>query len=106
MSNKHTPGPWFVERLESTEGDFSVSTNPDPAALKCYTAVTVGGLSDGSEEANANLIAAAPDLLAALRALFDDYKRLADSGDAGNWRLEDLDEGKQALAALAKAEGR
>ncbi len=56
--------------------------------------------------ADARLIAAAPDLLFALNALFDDYKQLADSGDAGFWKIEDLDVVKQALAAISKAEGR
>ncbi len=45
------------------------------------------------------------ELLEALEALFDDYKQLADSGDAGNWYLEDQAVGKQALAAIAKAKG-
>jgi hypothetical protein len=39
-------------------------------------------------------------LAEALRELFDDYKRLADSGDAGFWRLEETESGKKALAAL------
>lgn len=43
-------------------------------------------------------------LLAALRELFEDYKRLADSGDAGFWRLEDQNVGKLAIAALTLAE--
>jgi hypothetical protein len=42
-------------------------------------------------------------VIAALQGLFDSYKRLADSGDAGNWSLEETDEGKAALAALAAA---
>jgi hypothetical protein len=45
------------------------------------------------------------ELLVALKALFDDYKSLADSGDCGNWSLEDTDEGKAAIAAIRKAEG-
>lgn len=52
------------------------------------------------------LFAAAPDLLSALKALFENYKELADSGDAGFWPLENTPEGKQALAAIARAEGR
>lgn len=46
------------------------------------------------------------ELLAALKALFADYKQLADSGDAGFWELEAQYVGKQALAAIARAEGR
>jgi len=43
-------------------------------------------------------------LLAALKDLFSDYKKLADSGDAGFWSLEDFPVGKQAMAAIAAAE--
>ena len=46
------------------------------------------------------------DVVAALQALFDDYKELADSGDAGLWSLEDTPVGKQALAALENARHR
>jgi hypothetical protein len=53
----------------------------------------------------ARLIASAPDLLEALTALYASYKALADSGDAGNWRLEETDEGQQARAAIRKATG-
>ena len=53
--------------------------------------------------ANAVLIAAAPLLAEALNALYEDYKGLADSGDAGFWKLEDLPVGKQAIAALLAA---
>lgn len=43
-------------------------------------------------------------LLGALKVLFASYKQLADSGDAGNWRIEDYPEGQQALQAIAAAE--
>lgn len=48
---------------------------------------------------------AAPDLLDALEELFSSYKQLADSGDAGNWSVEELPEGIKALAAIASAKG-
>lgn len=55
---------------------------------------------------DARLLAAAPELLEALQCLFEHYKALADSGDAGNWRLEDEPAGKKALHAIAKALGK
>lgn len=58
------------------------------------------------QEEDARLISAAPELLEALQFLFDDYKELADSGDAGNWRVEDKPAGKKALQAIAKALGK
>ena len=61
-------------------------------------------LRDYEREAKERVAEAAPELLAALKALFADYKQLADSGDAG-WTLENQPVGQQALAAIAKAEG-
>lgn len=94
----HTPGPWKVREIP--EGMF---------ACKSWTV----DFSDDEEqvvdhvyvEADAHLIAAAPDLLGALESLFASYKELADSGDAGFWAIEDKPEGKQAIAAIAKARG-
>jgi DNA repair exonuclease SbcCD ATPase subunit len=46
------------------------------------------------------------DVLAcALEDLFESYKDLVDSGDAGNWKLEDTEEGKKALVVLAVYRG-
>ena len=73
-------------------------------------AESIGICADSDEEERdakrtARLIASAPDLLEALTALYASYKALADSGDAGNWRLEDTNEGQQTLAAIARATG-
>jgi hypothetical protein len=62
--------------------------------------------NEAEDTATARLIASAPDLLEALTALYASYKALADSGDAGNWRLEDTDEGQQTLAAIRKVTGK
>lgn len=40
----------------------------------------------------------------ALRVLFNDYKQLADSGDAGFWDLEDKDAAQPALRILRNME--
>ena len=44
-------------------------------------------------------------LRGALQALFDDYKALADSGDAGFWRLELTEVGQATLEVLASEPG-
>lgn len=91
----YSEGPWSIDRtgIVDLNGDNIFVVGSDST---CWW--------KASEDAN--LMSASIDLLLALRALFDDYKQLADSGDAGFWKLEDLDVGKQALAAIAKAEGR
>lgn len=76
---KHTPGPWKV--------DYNW-------AVKDY----LGGLVCSPNEANARLIAAAPEMLEALKGLV----QLVDAHvgeEAENWNRE-------ARAAIAKATGR
>ena len=56
--------------------DWNVATNPDLLS-KCITTLTwyrPGGLSQQEQEANARLIAAAPDLLAALGEMLDHFE--------------------------------
>ncbi len=62
-------------------------------------------IDDTDIESIARLIAAAPELLEALQFLFNSYKSLADSGDAGNWNIEDQPEGIKAMEAIRKATG-
>jgi len=80
---KHTPGPWSIRQ----ESVWSVGTDHEMSAL-------VYGCTDEEEEANAHLIAAAPDLLEALKELRDWYRE--------NVGLPAC----KANAAIAKAEGR
>jgi hypothetical protein len=79
MTSTHTPGPWHYE------------TGDDGAAI--YTGFTIAKIPiDGSDwQSNAHLIAAAPDLLAALERL---AHPMADD--------EDLD---YAREVIAKAKG-
>jgi hypothetical protein len=97
---KHTPGPWALHIDELAV--FGAEPNRQQV-VDCE--VSSPNLTDVERKANARLIAAAPELLAALKTLFDDYKQLADSGDCGFWKLEDQSAGKRALTAIAKAEG-
>lgn len=85
---QHTPGPWEVVEYEAEEGDFWKEIEPDVACVR-----------KGREAiANARLIAAAPDLLAALKALAKEV-----FGCYGNAHQAQMD---MARAAIAKAEGK
>jgi hypothetical protein len=85
----HTPGPWVVE------GDWVTDVATDGNICE----VSMPSSEDEAEQAaNAHLIAAAPDLLAALR-------RFMDYGDVFQWSGKQSPY-SQALAAIAKAEGR
>ncbi|MGB3846025.1 MAG: hypothetical protein WA940_09165 [Sphingopyxis sp.] len=60
------------------------------------------GICDEAAARIATQQEAIDELVAGLRALFADYKLLADSGDAGFWSLEDLPIGIETLALLSK----
>ena len=79
---KRTPGPWHI-----MEGTDWVIVSPEVSVAAVYT-------PRGDPEvrqANARLIAAAPDMLAALEGLIHDFDRL---------KAEEI-----ARAAIAKAKG-
>jgi len=96
--NKFTPGPWKIDQRTVYALDvYGVN--------RFYASVHGVHTPTAEIEANARLIAAAPNLLEALEELFSSYKQLADSGDAGNWSVEELPEGVKALAAIDRAKG-
>jgi hypothetical protein len=68
----HTPGPWIAEEDETVDSDGTQFESAFPWLIEAGTC-TVAGVSGigGEAAANARLIAAAPDLLAALRAIAD-----------------------------------
>lgn len=74
--SKYTPGPWHGEENFDTDGCTSLGITVR-AGNK-----TIGSVWGIGEEdfANTRLIAAAPDLLAALRALLSDCERLGFEG--------------------------
>ena len=78
--NKHTPGPWFVDAHNNVLAEGCLVAFPSVAA----------GLE--KQEANARLIAAAPELLGALQ------KAVARQGFSN-------DELRDARAAITKAKG-
>ena len=103
MNTKHTPGPWV-------DGDICGDHN---VGIGRYRLITGGGEliahtwpdSSEHEEANARLIAAAPELLAACQ----EFLRFADlpnecvpRGDYIRYQVSAI---SAARAAIAKAEG-
>ena len=92
----HTPGPWHIEGRRGDAYWLSAGINAHRDGPETYV-----GLFDPepeNAEANARLIAAAPDLLEALKACVVD---LDDSGQpSAGAALE------AAANAIAKAEGR
>lgn len=101
-----TPGPWRIEPAVPGEasGTHVFAANPGGSAGDF---VTIADFVDN--EANARLIAAAPELLAALKTLLsvlpDNWGDAIKDGVLPAFHLlaEDMD---SALAAIAKAEGR
>ena len=101
MSAKHTPGPW---RLGRNEHPFSENYLPPAIGTKTREqAMVVFPIEDDEPEPNARLIAAAPDLLAACRAVVSVLGRLP----IGDPLISDAHTAcKKARAAIAAAEGR
>lgn len=95
----HTPGPWLVSR--STV--YALTEDALGRTVNRFTAIVQSAhqpheAATGELEANARLMAAAPELLESLKALADFVDAYHRSVDASGY----LDE---AFAAIAKAEG-
>lgn len=96
MKTKHTPGPWWVQdnTVQFAGGQLRVDSD-DGAIAECGRYPNI----DPELKANANLIAAAPDLLEALNAL----------ADGVHLKLREKDMKplmKKALAVIKKATSR
>lgn len=110
---KHTPGPWVVSR-ESNEWNSPTAPRREIDALKAcefggeptryrlacvqYPPTQAGTMGAQEREANARLIAAAPDLLAALKDIIEGVDEC--------WMFDNPGSVDRAQAAIDKAEGR
>ena len=107
MSTTHTPGPWTAEETPDNSGLIIVlDSGPE---CPCFVAMVPDNQinSVSHQQANARLIAAAPDLLTALQRLsFAASCRENTSGDpirVMETRAELAEANRQAIAAIAKA---
>ena len=109
MSAQHTPGPWDLDR----SGFIREARGPDGCGILIASACDLSrSASEG--EANARLIAAAPELLAALEALCREFSVVRRDlsridNNAGHDSSHEREAAKEVLrlarAAIAKARG-
>ena len=93
----HTPGPWFTTRPTSY-GTIYVEARLRGSTLQEVASVGPTETSD-QQEANGRLIAAAPELLKALREL------VALEADGKHASESSIEPWERARAAIAKATG-
>lgn len=113
MDAKHTPGPWEVTGISQDTGSVSIGQRDLRIVIADVTnAASFGDMLEGAmrrgggrldhrdartQLSNARLIAAAPDMLEALRAIRKEARKTKPDPDE-IWTL--------AQDAIAKAEGR
>lgn len=101
VPNGYTPGPWKARGYANDEGGIWIDCdswkNPKTASCRGGTLATAhkNGAGEGTVEGNAKLIAAAPEMLAALQCVENLMTELGAKG-------EPL---KTVRAAIAKATG-
>jgi hypothetical protein len=98
----HTPGPWTLMEFNSTSYRRQLEVVRDvPNESVAHVCTINEDLINNEAAHNARLIAAAPELLSALKAMVASYDGIRD-GLTSNVVLEKL---AAADAAIAKAEG-
>jgi hypothetical protein len=96
-ATKHTPGPWAThKRADGT--NWEVATEARDSYGRHAEYIVSVPLDYNTSEANARLIASAPDLLAALR-------RIAESWDINGEGIYRGSIASQVRAAIARATG-
>ena len=113
--SKHTPGPWnfravySIDRLPATALLLETSAPDQPMNDPCVLAVRedwIGWLLRTPKgQANAHLIAAAPDLLAACKESLHFLDVLNDGYSTDQVSPQEVNLAEQLRAAIAKAEG-
>ena len=109
MTTKHTPGPWRVEDRHPQRACLEISSKyPGDVALVYHYRAGPDG-EDPQADADARLIAAAPELLRALEAIVArvtgefDSTALEEFGPLSTWAADDII--ALARAAIAKTTG-
>ncbi len=101
--NKHTPAPWKIDSQD--RGVIIDSKSRDIAAMSIHAAMknrSIESLDEKILEANAHLMAAAPELLAACEYVVRWHRE----HDSGEGELFGLDFVTDCISAIAKARGK
>lgn len=103
MNTKHIAGPWFARHVTIQNGKggsqrWHILAGKDRSIQVCSL---LGW--DEDDEANARLIAAAPELLEALKNLLESYGAYVDIDEVTNADI--VEPVREARAAIAKAKG-
>lgn len=107
MTAQHTPGPWAIDRDPRRGMSWNINiVDKARGHAVCFMAHS-GGKEPERDEANARLIAAAPELLEALQEMVDGDAEAIDEAKALGvpFPEEMLKAYRKAIAAIAKATG-
>jgi len=106
QNDKHTPGPWRIERRSEPHGDRDgLIDSIEPDVVSPLVMDYGGDWCLDVSDANAHLISAAPDLLAICREVWDaiGYTLTGDKEPMGKVQRETLYQ--ELDAAIRKATG-
>ena len=108
MNNSATPttGPWTID-TDSPNDELLIRSGDDSDSVVCAVwPMEHDAKSDETSQANARLIAAAPELLEALRGMLDAYDGMMNGDQTEeSVRKNFYEAATPALAAIAKAGG-
>lgn len=100
--SKHTPGPWLIEAQNSHTGAIATVHNTTDVWVEIWSENwIVTGMGPEEQSANARLIAAAPELLAALQAVLAEIERPNRPYSTDSWLPSHL--AHQVRVAVANA---
>lgn len=94
MTNRHTPGPWLINNWPQGDAEIRIGAAGTPR----IATVHLRDVSINQQKANAHVIAASPQMLAALRSLLAYHDMPKDEAEYQNAL-------RNARAAIAQAEG-
>jgi hypothetical protein len=100
-ATKHTPGPWFYRRGDEWTHDVVTLHGELPdGSTNCWTVASINKQREPEHEANARLIAAAPELLEELENILRAY-----GSEHQSHAFEQWPEVIRAREVIAKATG-